>query len=261
MSDSIYDLEFIKTEYNSDLLVSEYLRKHRQEGLKQSEIKIFEHYIEKNNKVLDIGCGVGRISFGLYKMGYKNVCGCDIAPNMIKYAKKENKIQNTNIKFFVHDICSKYTKKDKFDVAIFSFNGLMCIPKYQNRLNAVHNIHDMLNDNGLFIFTCHDREKIPSMAEFFKEEKGRWDNNTQQENLIDFGDVEYPDKFASFLHIPNQSEIMTMLSNCKFDLVNIIEKYKITDKEHQEKEKTENYFYYIARKRNSWKIFTNSKMD
>lgn len=79
MSDSIYDLEFIKTEYNSDLLVSEYLRKHRQEGLKQSEIKIFEHYIEKNNKVLDIGCGVGRISFGLYKMGYKNVCSVDLS--------------------------------------------------------------------------------------------------------------------------------------------------------------------------------------
>ena len=244
----IYDMEFIKNEYNSDLLVSEYLRKNREDGLTQSETKIFGQYISKNDKIIDIGCGTGRVCFGLKKMGYNYIYGCDIAPNMIKLAKKENKRLNAHIPFIQQNICKPYKEKNKFDVAIFSFNGLMCIPGYQNRKAAVLNINNILNENGLFIFTCHDRDKILNLAKFFKDEAIRWQNNLQSKNLIEFGDVENPDKFASFLHIPDYSEIKKMLSECNFELLDIIEKYKITDNEHIIKEATGNYFYYIARK-------------
>ena len=244
---SKYDLSFIKKEYNSDLLVSEYTRKSIECGLIESEKRVFEKYIKPSDKIIDIGCGAGRISFGLYSLGYKNVYGCDLAPNMIIAAKNLNKQNGLNLHFFIRDICKRSIFNKKYDVAIFSFNGLMCIPGQKNRKKAVKNINHMLKEGGLFIFTAHDREKIDSMNEFFKQEKDRWDKAEQGENLLDFGDVENPDKFASFLHIPNSDEIKDLLEENGFVELEIIEKDKLSgiDKNNEE---IGNCFFYVAKK-------------
>lgn len=58
---------------------------------------------KKFGSVLDIGCGTGRHSILLCKMGF-NVVGVDFSKEMIKLAKKNAKKQNLNIKFIVADI-------------------------------------------------------------------------------------------------------------------------------------------------------------
>lgn len=242
-----YNLKFIKNEYASSLVTSEYLRKTEQVGLLESEKKVFFKYIKKTDKILDVGCGVGRVTFGLYDEGYEKIEGCDIAPAMIKEAKKIVKKTKTNIKFYIKNICSFSLRKNVYDVVIFSFNGLMCIPKSRNREKAIKNISKMLKKGGLFIFTAHDRN-MGNFVEYFKEEKIRWDEKTQNKRLIEFGDIEYPDNFVSFLHIPDHREIEGLLNLGDFELIESKEKDAITSEENLKKEKMGNYMYYVARK-------------
>ena len=69
-------------------------------------------------KVLDIGCGTGRMSVQLGKRGAR-VVGIDISQNMLDMAetiaKKEGLQENCT---FVHDDFAKHTFNGKFDISI-----------------------------------------------------------------------------------------------------------------------------------------------
>ncbi|MFC1731392.1 class I SAM-dependent methyltransferase [candidate division KSB1 bacterium] len=46
-------------------------------------------YLKKNDQILDVGCGFGRICIDLYNKGYKEVYGIDINESGILYARKQ----------------------------------------------------------------------------------------------------------------------------------------------------------------------------
>ncbi len=63
-------------------------------------VKLLEKFklVNKATRVLDIGCGVGRVEYKLAKV-VKEVVGIDISPSMIKLAKEN--IKSKNAKFLV----------------------------------------------------------------------------------------------------------------------------------------------------------------
>jgi SAM-dependent methyltransferase len=99
----IIDLNFWKEKkpIRSDILVSDRI------------IKLIKDI--KGKKVIDLGCGTGRISKILSKRGAE-VYGIDISKEMINIAKKED----LKSKYFVGDISNlpKILKKNKFDLAL-----------------------------------------------------------------------------------------------------------------------------------------------
>ncbi len=161
--------EFIKNQYRSG--IESYANFTKEVGLWDSEKYVFQKYLKKSDKILDLGCGTGRTTFPLNQIGFNNIIGVDLTPEMVLKAQELNKYYKTEIQFRIGDATSLEFSDSFFDAVIFSFNGLMSIPKQSNRNKAMSEINRVLKDAGIFIFTTHDREKEEQYFEFWKKEK------------------------------------------------------------------------------------------
>lgn len=79
-------------------------------------IKTCQNLVNKNSKVLDIGCGTGIISIMLNKLTNCNVDSCDISSEALKIAKANSQNLNTNVKFFKSDLFENV--QDKYDLIV-----------------------------------------------------------------------------------------------------------------------------------------------
>ena len=79
---------------------------------------ITSNYPNKNIRILDYGCGGGKLLFFLHNLGYKNIKGCDVIDN---YGEKKFIQIDLNNKFFknifnldnVLSSCRQFEEKDK----------------------------------------------------------------------------------------------------------------------------------------------------
>ena len=98
----------------------------------------------KNKKILDLGCGTGRHT-RILKRGGAKVWGIDISPKMIEIAKSEIK----GVDFKVGSVYKLPYKSNHFDIVIA---GLV-IHYFKNLDKAFKEIHRVLKNNGIFIFS------------------------------------------------------------------------------------------------------------
>jgi ubiquinone/menaquinone biosynthesis C-methylase UbiE len=191
-------------------------------GLWKSEKYVINKYFDKDKSILDVGCGAGRTTFNLYEMGYKNIIGLDLTPEMISAAKTINKKRNTDIEFIVGDAADLKFEDKVFDQALFSFNGLMQIPERKNRIKALREIKRVLTKNGIFVFTTHDRENNENFKEFWEKEEKIWKAGKQDKRTYEYGDKILPsdnDDRDLFIHFPNREEIIECLEETGWELI------------------------------------------
>ena len=241
--------DFIKSQYRSG--IKNYTSATLKIALWQSEKYIFKKYLNRKDNILDLGCGTGRTTFPLFKLGFENIIGVDLTPEMINAAKELNSTLGENIHFETGNACQLRFRDAEFDRLIFSFNGLMSIPKQERRDAALKEIHRVLKKNGTFIFTTHDRNKEPSFFDFWKSEWEKWQTGKQNPNLFDFGDMITLSKNEEreiFIHIPNEEEIKERLEVLGFEIVETFYRSdKFTENELVKKHSGECRFW-VARK-------------
>ena len=116
----------------------------------QTAFKIIEsskEFLEKDNCILDFGCGSGAITNKLSKV-VKSVDAIDISSGMLEFAKKDaEKNSIGNINYLQTSIFDERFKDETFDV-ILAFNVLHYIddmPRLIERTNT------LLKPNGVFI--------------------------------------------------------------------------------------------------------------
>lgn len=200
-------------------IVLEYARAAVNVGLWDSEKILFEKYIPHDAKLLELGCGAGRVAFGLAKRNYTNLTATDFAPPMIEMAREINLRERADIRFDVADATELAFSDATFDAVIFSFNGLQMIPQHSRRILALKEIFRVLTPGGICIFTGHDRS-VPARQEHWKNEQAKWESNNQDPKLDDFGDWNHAtDSGAMFIHSADPEELRRVIESVRFEVL------------------------------------------
>jgi ubiquinone/menaquinone biosynthesis C-methylase UbiE len=211
------DTDFIRKSFTTEKTVSDYTKAVSEIGLWESEKIMIKKYFNPEDRILDIGCGAGRTTIGLYKLGYHLVEGLDLSEDMILQARIISKELNYNITFRVGDVACLDYDDDTFETALFSFNGIMQIPGRKNRIKALKEIKRILKPKGYFLFSTHDRDGSKEYESFWKEEKRKWELHIQDKSLHEFGDrVIKMEERDTFLHFPTREEVISILEETGF---------------------------------------------
>lgn len=206
------DSRFVIESFTVPAVVGEYTRAVEEIGLWESE-KIFFARLPREGRVLDLGCGAGRTTFALHRLGFSRIEGLDLTPALVEWAQAHARRSGLPIPFRVGDACALPYADGSFDGGLFSFNGLMAIPGRANRIRALSEMRRVLVPGGPFVFTTHDRDAAPEHAGKWREEAARWREGRQDPRLYEFGDMIVQEGARSyFLHIPDRREVLEDLA-------------------------------------------------
>ena len=154
-------------------------------------------YVNRNDSILDIGCGNGRLASLFDENEY---LGVDFSQNLIDIAqsKYENK------KFLVKDVTEKgwFSDIGTFN-KIFAIAIIHHIPSYDLRLNFFKDVYRILKKRGFFIFSCWD-------FSYKKDLRSIGDNDF----LMNWKD----ENNARYIHLYSQEEIMDIIENSRFKI-------------------------------------------
>lgn len=215
------DGDFVKQSYNHAEVLKYYIKATKEVGLWESERILIKKYTNnKSDHILDLGCGTGRTTIGLYKLGYHQIIGLDISGAMIKQARLIAKQNKLSINFIKGDARSLPFKTDFFNLTFFSFNGLMQIPLQKNRLRVLQEVKRVLKTGGYFIFTSHDRNVPVANKIFWSNQRSVWQDVKDETELHEFGDLFISMQGReSYLHIPDKEEIIQTIKRSGLKLV------------------------------------------
>jgi len=222
VSDTL-NIRHTKDSFSTRAVVDEYVAHASDIGLWQSEALIFEKYVPKSSRILDVGCGAGRTTLALFRRGYENIIGLDLSEEMVFAARSIAKNAQIPVEFLVGDACALPFVENSFDTVFFSFNGLMTIPEVQVRQKAIDDIYRVLKPGGRFIFTTHDMDN-PDFVEYWTAERERWTKGLQDSRLLEFGDLLFskPETYGEtmqFVHVPTVSEVEGCVLKSGFSLL------------------------------------------
>jgi len=243
------DTEFIRKSFTIEKTVSDYAKAVSEIGLWKSEKMMIKKYFNPEGQILDIGCGAGRTTIGLYKLGYHLVEGLDLSEAMIVQARRISKELNYNITFRVGDAACLDYDDETFKAALFSFNGIMQIPGRENRIKVLKEIKRILKPEGYFLFTTHDRDGSKEYESFWQEEKRKWAFHLEDKSLHEFGDrVIKMEERDTFLHFPTREEVISSSEEAGFILIEGVSRSKLCEESEEVKKFSTDCILWLVQK-------------
>jgi ubiquinone/menaquinone biosynthesis C-methylase UbiE len=173
-----------------------------------------ERYFPKDAPLLELGCGAGRIAFGLWELGWHDITATDFSAPMIEAAREINAVRRTGIVFSVADATALPFRDGKFTSVIFGFNGLMMIPGVSRRELALREMGRVLCSGGRAIFTGHERAALRN-APYWERERARWASGEQDPALEVPGDYNHATpQGRMFIHAADMAEVRALAGRC-----------------------------------------------
>ncbi|KAA1261639.1 Glycine/sarcosine N-methyltransferase [Rubripirellula obstinata] len=122
------------------------------------EVKFFKKAFEKFskrkvNRVLEPGCGSGRLVVAMAKQGY-DVTGLDLSPAMLNFLDQELGRKGLKAKTVLGDMTQMKFKK-KFDAAFCTFNTFRHLLDEKSAVKHLRNVADQVRKGGLYILGFH----------------------------------------------------------------------------------------------------------
>jgi SAM-dependent methyltransferase len=207
----------VRDDFNDPIAVVHYARAAHSLGLWKSEKLLIERFFpDRDARLLEAGCGAGRVTLGLWEMGYRHLVAFDFAEELVDQARALAEERSAPIPIHHADatqpICH-LLGDNLFDGALFMFNGLMQIPGRANRRLALQNLAAVCRPGAPLLFTTHDRDHSRVERASWKLETLRWEQGKQDPRLVEFGDRYFEDDVGgTFMHLPDRAEILEDLA-------------------------------------------------
>lgn len=205
----------VRADFNDLLSVVHYTRAAHQLGLWASERLLIERYFpDRSAALLEAGCGAGRVTLGLWDLGYRRITAFDFAREPLDQARSLAAERHAEAITFVPadatDLAQCHVMSDiLFGGALFMFNGLMQIPGREQRRRALRELHRVTGPGAPLLFTTHDRDASPTERALWRLETLRWVRGEQDPRLVEFGDRYFEDEAGrTFMHLPDRREVL-----------------------------------------------------
>jgi SAM-dependent methyltransferase len=223
----------VRADFNDLAAVVHYTRAAHELGLWKSERLLIERFFsDRAAPLLEAGCGAGRVTIGLWELGYRHLTAFDFATELVDQARSLAAERHAEaIRFVVADATAfsqchllsdtfppspstpsrqcHVISDTGFSGALFMFNGLMQIPGRENRRTALRELHAVCAPGAPLLFTTHDRDASPTERALWRLETLRWVRGEQDPRLVEFGDRYFEDAAGrTFMHLPDRREIL-----------------------------------------------------
>ncbi|MDO5031612.1 bifunctional 2-polyprenyl-6-hydroxyphenol methylase/3-demethylubiquinol 3-O-methyltransferase UbiG [Corynebacterium sp.] len=109
------------------------------------EARLIDAMLERNSRVLDAGCGSGRLGGELARRGH-TVIGVDVDPILIEHAEHDY----PEAQWFVGDLSTDEIPEGDFDIAVAAGNVVTFLA-VDGRESALHAVFESLRPGGRFV--------------------------------------------------------------------------------------------------------------
>jgi SAM-dependent methyltransferase len=211
--------ETVRADFNDLIAVVHYTRAAHELGLWASERVLIERFFtDKDVPLLEAGCGAGRVTLGLWELGYHQLVAFDFAEELVDQARSLAAERAADKITFLHadathlsPLAARFTTG--FGGALFMFNGLMQIPGRKHRRLALKGLHRLCRLGAPLLFTTHDRDISAAEQALWRVEAEKWSRGEQNSRLVEFGDRYFEDNTGrTFMHLPDRAEILEDLA-------------------------------------------------
>lgn len=210
----------VRADFNDLPAVLHYARAAHGLGLWASERLLIERFFpRRESHLLEAGCGAGRVTLGLWALGYRRLTAFDFAVELLDQARSLAAERGAEAICFLEADATRLGPAlasagvGPVDGALFPFNGLMQIPGRDQRRRALTGLHTACVPGATLLFTTHDRDSSRTERALWRLEAERWARGEQDPRLLEFGDRYFSDENGrTFMHLPDRAEILADLA-------------------------------------------------
>lgn len=129
-------------------------------------IKYIEEIIEKENvkvqNILELACGTGNLTIPLTKKNY-DIAGIDISDQMLNVAREKAEKEGVELVLLQQDIAELDFDVTNLDCILCACDGFNYITYDDDLENVFAKSHELLKDDGLFIFDISSHYKLSTI--------------------------------------------------------------------------------------------------
>lgn len=185
-------------------LGAERLEKLANEWKVNDDIKFVRKLLRKDDRILDIGSGYGRVAIPIAKAGF-DITGIDISDNLIREARRRAKEVGISAKFDVGNMTKLPYKDESFTKIISTWNAFNELLTKKEQSKTLDEVFRVLRPGGTAFVVVRDGEQKEIRKEL--QEKGAGpDRRLLKDELEGVESVTYMHDRSTLRHLCERSK-------------------------------------------------------